>query len=66
MPRIIVYFRDNSPPYVNLVADTFYDCDGYIKVFNGTEQVGMFATDTVRAVYKSEEKEKKNALRVIS
>lgn len=56
MSKVVVYFR-SSDKYCNLIADDMHEDDGFLKVYNGTELVGMFLIEDIKAAWKSEVKQ---------
>lgn len=55
MSRVTVWFKD-SDKYVNVVADSFYEHEGLLKIYNGTKPAGIFDLSTVSGVYITEER----------
>lgn len=54
MSRIIVKFNDTNQ-YVNLKADDMHEDDGYLKVYNGNELVGIFELPNIKTAYRTEQ-----------
>jgi hypothetical protein len=55
MSRVTVWFKD-SDKYVNIPADRFYEHEGMLKIFNGTEPAAIFDLSIIKAAYLTEER----------
>lgn len=56
MTRVIVKFNDTNQ-FCNLEADEITEAEGFARVYNGNEVVGIFDLTNVKAIYKTECKE---------
>jgi hypothetical protein len=55
MSRVTVWFKD-SDKYVSVIADNFYEYEGVLKIYNGTQPAAIFEMSTVSGVYMTEER----------
>ncbi len=54
MARVIAYFKENDN-FVNIEAEEFHEDGEYIKVYSDhNELVGMFLTNNIKAIWRSE------------
>ena len=53
MTRCVVLFKD-SEQFVNLDADAIEENGGFIRIYKNAKLVGIFQSDCIMAVYKSE------------
>lgn len=53
MAKCVFYFTDSNN-YVNLEADEFHEDEGFLKAYQGSELVGFFKIDCIKAAYRTE------------
>lgn len=53
MTRCVVLFKD-SDQFVNLDADAIEENGGFIRIYKNAKLVGIFQSECIKAVYKTE------------
>ena len=57
MDRVIVYFIDAEPQFINIEATDIFQQGDFLHIYNGQDLVSILLASTVKIIYKSKKRD---------
>lgn len=53
MERVIIYFKDENPQFINIAGTDIFEREEYLHIYNGNDLVSIILASSIKAIYKS-------------